>query len=270
MSNIMDSFDPEDLEINANSELRASSAETALPDPTPIEQVVPATKPAFKVKPRISGGGVSAVKQTVKFGEHEYTAEEVIAVSRQLEQEIREKAGDSAYNPDAATQVIGKSQVTIKEIDYTKLTMDDIYNLDIPIIAKAFGAEDALKVDLLDKNYEPRWVNKTPRRLGQMLSYGFIYVTDKDLAKKLEVEVVPDAQGHFTLDDVVLMRIPKIKYYSALRAAHERAIKTVSSVGSARAAKSQAVEFMQKNTSGQFANEVSEGKIDFYKPGIEI
>jgi di/tripeptidase len=83
------------------------------------------------------------------------------------------------------------------------------------------------------------------------------------------VEVIPDAQGHFTLDDVVLMRIPKSLYYAALRAAHERAVNTVSSVGAIKSATNQAVEYMAK-TSGDFAGAVADNKIGFYKPGIEI
>lgn len=155
----------------------------------------------------------------------------------------------------------------IDTVDYANLSMSDIYNMDIPIQAKAFGSSDPLKVDLVDKNYEPRWVYKSPRRLGQMITYGFIYVVPKDLAKKLEIEVQADASGHFCIDDVVLMRIPKAIYYPALKAAHMRSVNTMRNAGATGS--KVANEYMTKN-SPDFAEAHSEGKIAFYKPQIEI
>ena len=51
-----------------------------------------------------------------------------------------------------------KSQAPIT--DFSKLTMDAVYDLSIPIEAKAFMSADVLAIKLKDTNYEPRWVNK--------------------------------------------------------------------------------------------------------------
>lgn len=223
----------------------------------------------FKVKPVAPNPSTHPEAHKEPEKERTYTAAEVIEISKQVELRIREQISNGSLQT-GATQVLPKTKVPVKAIDYTKLTMDDIYDLSIPIQAKTFGATDALRVDLVDKNYEARWVNKNPRRLGQFLAYGFTYVEAKDLARKLEVEVVADAQGHFCLDDVVLMRIPKEKYYAALRAAHERAVKTVNQVSASKAAEKEATEFMTKAGGAEFAEAVSENKMSFYRPGIEI
>jgi hypothetical protein len=175
---------------------------------------------------------------------------------------------EAAYNNTPAD--FGTGPVSLDKIgvvDFANLNMEDVYNLDIPIEAKAFGSTDPLKVDLVDKNYEARWVYKSPRRLGQMLTYGFIYVEPKDLAKRLEVEVQADASGHYYIDDVVLMRIPKAIYYPALKAAHMRSVQTMRN---AQATGSKvANEYMTKH-SPDFAEAHDQGKISFYKPNIEI
>lgn len=202
-------------------------------------------------------------------GERVFSVAEVMAIGKQIEANIRKELALAGFVP-GASQVLPKGKAPIADIDFSKLTTDDIYDLTIPIQAKAFGATDALRVELQDKNYEARWVNKNPRRLGQFLAFGFVYVEEKDLARKLEVEVVADAQGHFVLDDVVLMRITKEKYYSALRAAHERAVRTVNSVEATKAAEREATNFMTKAGGTEFANASNEGKLSFYRPGFEI
>jgi hypothetical protein len=133
---------------------------------------------AIKVKPAIPNPSPETAQPTI-------TSADVVRMSQELQSKIAQEANANMYDPNALGQVIAKENLKIKtDIDYSKLTVDDIYNLNIPIQAKPFGSEDSLKVELKDKNYEARWVNKSPRRLGQMLSYGFTYVEPKDLAKR--------------------------------------------------------------------------------------
>lgn len=210
--------------------------------------------------PNVSGRGV-----TVKIPRSTATdAANIVAAANADEEAFREAAFNRTPG-DLGTGPVALDQISV--VDYTNLSMGDVYNLDIPIVAKAFGSSDPLKVDLIDKNYEARWVYKSPRRLGQMITYGFIYVEPKDLAKRLEVEVQADAAGHYYIDDVVLMRIPKSVYYPALKAAHMRSVATMRNAGATGA--KVANEYMTKHSS-DFAEAADQNKISFYKPNIEI
>jgi hypothetical protein len=155
-------------------------------------------------------------------------------------------------------------------LDFSKITEDDIYNLEIPMEAKPFSTEDSLIVELKDPAYVARWVNKDGRRLGAMISKGFIYVTAEDLAQRLKTEVVADAEDHYIINDVVLMKISKDIYFPALRAAHLRAVNTVNPKLAMRAARMHATEFLSKDTDGAFNIEQAQNKIDIYTPGVEI
>ena len=201
------------------------------------------------------------------------SAKEVVATSKAAQQKIQYEALKAKIKPKVQGQIIAKDNVAIRPntaVDFAKLTEDDVYNMDIPMEARPFSSEDSLKVELLDTGYVARWVNKNPQRLGQMLNHGFRYVHAEDLARALEVEVSPDAEGHFCLFDVVLMRIPKERYYSALRAAHLRAVNSVGSKGMHASAKTQAQKFVDKETGGGYSEEAAAGKIEFYSPGITI
>jgi hypothetical protein len=260
MSEIFDNEDDVVDNLNLRAEGPSGGAGIERPSvPVPVGNVNIPPRPTIKVKERIAGATATS-SGTIKIGDHELTPAEVIELSNRVEENLRSKA-------EAATTRI---KPAIKELDYTKLTMDDVYDLSIPIEAKAFGANDPLKVDLKDKTYEARWVYKDPRRLGYMRACGFIYVNHDDLGAELEIEVIPDAESHFTLDDVVLMRIPKVKYYGMMRANHERSVNTMSSVGATKRAQMAAETYMSKNAGGEYASLAEQGKINFYKPGIEI
>lgn len=267
MSNMID---PEDnKEFDTLSALRGTDNSDSQIKESPVVEKTPKVEICgFKIKTPIKAADLPTFQPVPE--ERTYSAADIVNIAKEIEAKIRASIATGEFNPNLGSQVMSKGKAPVIDIDFSKLTMDDVYDLSIPIQAKAFGATDALKVELLDQNYEARWVNKNPRRLGQMLAYGFIYVEAVDLARDLEVEVAADAQGHFVLDDVVLMRIPKQKYYAALRAAHQRAMNTVSSVGSAKAAEAEANNFMSKVSGGEFANAAAEGKVGFYRPGIEI
>lgn len=276
---IEDRFIDKENDFESNESLRSSDLVSS--------QASESNRPHIKVKAPIpnpkaqpAAGEAAATSNTTsdpeqlgntaeRSSERMFSVAEVLAISKQIEHNLRKELAMAGFVP-GANQAMSKDKAPVAEIDFSKLTMDDIYDMSIPIQAKAFGATDALKVELADNNYIARWVNKNPRRLGQFLAYGFTYVEEKDLARKLEVEVVADAQGHFVLDDVVLMRILKPKYFAALRAAHERAIRTVNSVQAANTAKDEAIKFMSKQGGQEFTELAKAGKVEFYKPGIEI
>lgn len=162
-----------------------------------------------------------------------------------------------------------KKQSVKEALDFSKLTMDDVYDLDIPIEAKAFMSADCFKIELKDSNHEPRWVNKNPQRLGEMIAKGFTYVVDNDLLKPMESTQAKDAEGHYSYNDVVAMKIDKATYYRALRAAHLRAM-SVSSELHKRHVK-QANSFMSESSaSNDYATAVKQSKMTFYDPGIGV
>jgi hypothetical protein len=103
------------------------------------------------------------------------------------------------------------------------------------------------------------------------LRNGFTYVTNNDLAKPLDVAITEDVNGRFINLDVVAMKCPKSKYFAALKATLQRAINTVSSLSSKKAAKNQAMTQLIKDAGAGVAEEFESGKVGFYDAsGIEI
>lgn len=198
---------------------------------------------------------------------HELSADQILAAAAALQQQVVRDAKGKKLDLNAAAQVMNIKNLKTKDgkLDFNNMTEEAAYDLDIPIIAKPFSNEDALDVDLVDKSYVPRWVNVNPMRLGSMKSRGFIFVTEADLAKSLNMDIEVDAQGHYRCNDVVLMRITKDRYFSALRAAHIRATAAVSALGAHKAATNVATQYMEKETSGDFVEYANRGKIKFYQ-----
>jgi hypothetical protein len=205
----------------------------------------------------------------INIGGSEMSADDVLAAAAALQQKMAREASGARLDLNAAAQVMNMKNLKTKDgnLDFEKMTEEAAYDLDVPIVAKPFSTEDSLNVDLKDKNYEPRWVNVNPIRLGSMRSKGFEYITADDLATPLNIEVEVDAQGHYRLNDVVAMRIRKDRYYGALRAAHLRAISAVSATGAHKAAVSAANQYMEKEAGGEYVDYASQGKVRFYQTG---
>lgn len=202
----------------------------------------------------------------VEMGGQEFTADQILTAAAALQQQVVRDARGKKLDLNAAAQVMNLKNLRTKDgsLDFDNMTEEAAYDLDIPIVAKPFSNEDSLNVDLKDKSYVPRWVNVNPLRLGAMRSRGFIYVHEDDLATPLNIEIEVDAQGHYRCNDVVLMRITKDRYFSALRAAHVRAIAAVSATGAHRAATGVANQFMEKESGGEFVDYANKGKVKFY------
>jgi hypothetical protein len=183
------------------------------------------------------------------------------------------KTAMQAQNFSGGTQVLPRGKTPVKKdavIDFTKMSESDIYNDSIPLEAKPFGDDDSLLIDLKDKNYAARWVNKNSIMLSKALRSGFQFITQEDLASPLQVEITEDVNGRYLNGDVYAMRILKSIYFAALKATHQRAVNTVSALSSQKAAKKHAYDAMIKETGGGFAEEYEAGKVGFYTPGIEI
>jgi hypothetical protein len=124
---------------------------------------------------------------------------------------------------------IGNKPEQPVELDWTKISESDVFDLNVPIEAIDHGVPDYLNVELNDKNYVARWVHRTPRRLGPMMAIGWTYVEKIDLDVNCHLEVTIDENGHFRYDDVILMKLPKQKYFGQLRRNYERTVAQVSS-----------------------------------------
>src|ERR1700691_2649008 len=158
----MSNFDKNDPILDATTaDLRTDDWKTA-PKPF-VKPVVPAT-----------------AEEKAAMASAELTPEQILAVSKLIEKQTRAAIREAKFNPSADGQVIAKENLPIT--DFSKLTMDSIYDLSIPIEAKEFMSADGLKIALKDTNYEARWVNKNPQRMGEMMGRGFTYIAPKDLA----------------------------------------------------------------------------------------
>lgn len=250
------------VEIEAEDELRDSLTDD-LRSEEPAEKMFTNPLKSF-VKPVIH-----ADEATTKELEGVFTSEQVIAISKAVEAQTRKTVAKSVFDANMAGQVIPKSAVPIT--DFSKLNMDAVYDLSIPIEAKEFMSADALTIHLADTNYEARWVNKNPRNLGDKIAKGFTYIVPADLQNGNEeaIKAAKDAQGHYVFDDVVAMKIDKATYYAALRKAHLRAISTTNEVTARERAAKTANAFMEKSdVSADFNNARAQRKMVFYDPGI--
>jgi hypothetical protein len=261
LSNIIDNDDKDPI-LDAAGDLREDvvgvvDEPSTVPNPNPLASFV---KPKVHFSP----------EETQEL-EGVFTNEQLIALTKVVERNTRKVIEESTYDASMPGQVIDKSKVPIT--DFSNLTMDSVYDLNIPIIAKEFMSADALTIKLRDTNYEPRWVNKMPQNLGDKIAKGFTYVTPNDLLQGTEeaIKASRDSQGHYVFYDVVAMKIDKATYYAALRAAHLRAINTTNEVMARKRAAKSANAFMQNSdVAADYNNAAAQRKMVFYDPGIGV
>jgi hypothetical protein len=154
-------------------------------------------------------------------------------------------------------------------LDFNKLSEQDIFDLNIPIEVIDHDMPDYVKVELKDKSYVARWVNKNPRRLGPMKARGWDYVVPEDLATKLKIDLSVDENGQFRFDDVILMKCEKMRYFGMLRANHERALLQVNPKEHHKVEKARVQNDLSTTADGAGAYQkyTSEGKLEVYAPG---
>lgn len=199
-----------------------------------------------------------------------FTADQIIAMSKLVEKATREAVEKAAYDPGAQAQVLRKSAAPIT--DFSKITLDDVYDLSVPIEAKPFMSADVLSIQLKDTNYEARWVNKHPQNLGDKIAKGFTFIEPRDLISSESIQTGVDAEDHYSFNDVVAMKIDKATYYRALRAAHERAVSTTNEAALHKRAASSADSYMRQESGvrSDYGNAAANKKMVFYSPDIEI
>jgi hypothetical protein len=208
------------------------------------------------------------VKPTIKL-EEVLSADQIVAVSRLVQEQTKAAVEAASFDPSRNAQSVRKSVTPIT--DFSKMSLSDVYDLSIPIEAKPFMSADVLTIKLKDTNYEARWVNKNPQRLGEMIGKGFTFITDTDLVEADGVQTGKDAEGHYSFNDVVAMKIDKATYFAALRAAHVRAMSLTNASGLAQKAAQTANNFMSKSENrNDFANASATKKMEFYDAGITI
>lgn len=234
------------------SDLRADNFKTVPEAPVVHKLVKPVLEVADKNKP--------------------LTAADVVELAKKIEKDVRASIMASDFNPRMAGQVIRKERVPIT--DFSTVTLDQVYDLDFPIEAKPFMSADGLIIHLKDTNYEARWVNINPQRIGEMIGKGFTYIEPDDLHTESDAKAIApslDASGHYTINDVVAMKIDKATYYRALRYAHERAVGTTnSSKLHERAAKAAQTYMGNSDYRNDYATAGNEGKMKFYSPDVAI
>lgn len=221
-------------------------------------------------KPKVIPVQTKAPVTTSPHSESALTPAQILEISKIAQQQVKETIKNSSFNPDLPGQSILKNKVPI--VDFSKLSIDDVYDMSIPIEAKAFMSADVLKIELKDTNYEARWVNVNPQNLGDKIAKGFTYIVPADLVSENAIQTALDASGHYRFNDVVAMKIDKATYMRALRAAHERAIATTDQANARKRAARTAEGYMQKESG--FANDFNSAnankKMVFYDPGVEV
>lgn len=263
MSNI--EIDPEDVDpiLEAAGKLREDD-----PEAEKVNPVKAFVKPTIHVDP--------VVTQDL---EGVFTSDQLIALAKVIENSSRKAIAESRYDPNMPGQVLPKSAAPIT--DFSKLSIDDVYDLSIPIEAKEFMSADVLTVKLKDSNYEARWVNMSPLNLGDKIAKGFTYIQPRDLidGKADAIQASLDAEGHYRYNDVIAMKIDKATYYAALRAAHIRSVKTTNETISRERAAKNAQAFMEHSTAdeknptynaGDYKFAARNKKMVFYNPEIGV
>jgi hypothetical protein len=208
-------------------------------------------------------------------------------VAAQRAQQIKEAASVPDSDQEVTVQRItaleqelkrlisGRDGVTVKAapakpVDFEKLSEKDVFDLSIPIDVITHDLPDYVEVHLKDQNYVPRWVFKHSRRLGPMIAIGWTYVTEEDLAEKLKLEQPLDENGHFTLDDVVLMKCQKAKYFGQLRRNYLRTRAMVNPKEAHQIAAARVVADLKSAGTNDYNKYASEGKLSVYAPGFDI
>lgn len=185
-----------------------------------------------EVKPKTSFQPKLTKAQQEKLEAEKHKEEEVIDIPEDKVTPARLKALEEAIKQIASGVngvKIGKVPEKPVQLDFSKLTEDDVYDLNVPVPVIDHGVPDYLNVELRDKNYAARWVHKTPRRLGPMKAMGWTPVGVEDIENIEMLKDTLDESGFFRYDDVILMKIPKQKLFGLLRRNYERTRNQVSS-----------------------------------------
>lgn len=163
------------------------------------------------------------------------------------------------------------------------LTDDEILLLP-EIVARNFDySGDEIKVEAVDHNIVLHWVQcgnyngAGTNWLARQIGKGYSYATADDIQDKYKEKFKMDSLGHFVIPpDLVLMKMPSIRYYSFIKGHMKEALERVSDKGAKERARAKAITDMQEGGVGvrgsaapgvkNFANSLEKNKASFYDP----
>jgi hypothetical protein len=123
----------------------------------------------------------------------------------------KEKASTAAPTPDP-----------IKEIDWSKISEKDVFDLSVPIPVVTHDLPQYMTVFLNDSSLVPRWVHKFGPNIGPRLASGYRFMMKADWDSRYPIPLTFDAEGHYACGDVVALVVPKSIYYPALRRNYQK------------------------------------------------
>jgi len=138
--------------------------------------------------------------------------------------ELKKKNDELSAKLEASpAPAAGAAKPKKKELDWSKISEQDIFNMDIPVPAIEHALETYLDVHLKDKNFHPRWVHKSIHNIGPRLKSGYSFVEEADLDTVYNHPLTFDTSGHYAFDDVICLKIPKSIYFGKIKMNYNRA-----------------------------------------------
>ena len=107
-------------------------------------------------------------------------------------------------------------------IDWANIEEKDIFDMSLNIPAIDQEVPNYMDLHLKDPAFVGRWVHKMPERLGPMRAIGFDFITKEDWDGSFPLMLNWDSEGHLSYGDVVALKVPKSKYYPALKRNHQK------------------------------------------------
>jgi hypothetical protein len=153
-----------------------------------------------------------------------------------------------------------------RAIDWSKVTEKDIFEMDFPLEVIEQEVPEYMNVYLKDNNMVARWCHKSERHLGTRIAQGYDFVKESDWDENKPQILKFNSEGHLTCEDVVAMKISKMRYYSSLKRVQLKStqLKNVNNFNKVKGALNQSMS----NIRGM-ENAVNRGAMTFYDESVE-
>jgi hypothetical protein len=139
------------------------------------------------------------------------TAEQLLGMM----QKIQELEAAQAVAKAVPAKTAGTDYVT-PQIDWAKVSENDVYSLDFPIPVIEHELPDYMDIHLKSQEYVARWTHKLSRHLGTRLAMGYSYVEPEDWDPNFPL-VLQFTEGKLFCEDVVALKIHKSIYFRQLK-----------------------------------------------------